>query len=210
MGSQRVRHDWATELNLSEPSPSLLSSAGMAFRGLFAMSTIQVLKRKPRLTPGFTIYCPYYLGQVSNSSEPYLCSLKTPSSGQLFPLCVLPWLHPSTLSNTANSPLWLSFHTCLHTLHFSNLSLTVSLQGQESIDLAISTASLLPGSVPARQQAGRKSCWHKGSWPVPSPLPEALPQLVAFWGLAEPFWKIKTSSHVRPWNIPEPNPFLGL
>ena len=70
----------------TEPSPSLFSSAGMAFWGVFAMSTIQVLKRKPCLTPGFTMYCPYYLGQVSNSSEPYLWSLKTPQVGWWIPI----------------------------------------------------------------------------------------------------------------------------
>ena len=35
MEMQRVGNDWATELNWTEPSPSLLSSAGMAFQESF-------------------------------------------------------------------------------------------------------------------------------------------------------------------------------
>lgn len=39
---------------------------------VFARSTIQVLKRKPKLTPGFTMYCPYGLRQVRNLCEQFL------------------------------------------------------------------------------------------------------------------------------------------
>lgn len=50
---------------------------------VFVMSTIQVLKREPRLTPSFTVHCPYGLGQVTSLSLICDQSLKTPSSGQL-------------------------------------------------------------------------------------------------------------------------------